>query len=94
MDNQERIRRFLCGFFRTDELRNQDDIFALGFVNSLFGMQLVLYIEQEFNLTVEDEDLEIENFNTIDHIDEFISRKRLGAARALAVEPATRLEGP
>lgn len=48
----------------------------MGFVNSLFAMQLVMYIESEFGITIDDQDLEITNFNTVDNIDVFITRKR------------------
>ncbi|HKQ08673.1 MAG TPA: acyl carrier protein [Blastocatellia bacterium] len=79
MDNKARIKEFLARFFRVAELRDQDDIFALGFVNSLFAMQLVMFIESEFGVGVEDEDLEIANFNTVDHINAFVARKRMAA---------------
>jgi methoxymalonate biosynthesis acyl carrier protein len=39
-------------------------------------MQLVLFVESEFSITVEDEDLEITNFNTVKAIAEFITRKK------------------
>lgn len=80
MDDKAKLRRFLSGFFRTDNLTDQDDIFSLGLINSLFAMQLILNIEREFNITVEDQDLDINNFNTIDNIAAFISRKSAGAA--------------
>jgi acyl carrier protein len=38
-------------------------------------MQLILNIEREYNITVEDQDLDINNFNTIDNIAAFVSRK-------------------
>lgn len=75
MDNKAKVKRFLSGFFRTDNLQEQDDIFAMGFVNSLFAMQLVLHIEQEFKIAIDDEDLDINNFNSINNIVAFISRK-------------------
>jgi methoxymalonate biosynthesis acyl carrier protein len=76
MDHRHKIREFLARFFQADQLRGQDDIFAMGFVNSLFAMQLVMYIESEFGITIDDQDLEITNFNTVDNIDVFITRKR------------------
>jgi len=75
MDDKAKIRSFLSGFFRTNNLTDKDDVFALGLINSLFAMQLVLNIEREFNITVEDQDLDINNFNTIDNIAAFVSRK-------------------
>ncbi|MEO7021096.1 MAG: phosphopantetheine-binding protein [Ktedonobacteraceae bacterium] len=62
---QTAIRNFLAKFFQNVELEDEQDIFALGFVNSLFAMQLVLFIEKEFSLKVEDEDLDIDNFRSI-----------------------------
>ncbi|ACU60879.1 acyl carrier protein [Chitinophaga pinensis] len=52
-----------------------DDIFELGIVNSLFAMQLITFMEKKFSLTVENEDLEISNFNTLNNITSFIQRK-------------------
>jgi methoxymalonate biosynthesis acyl carrier protein len=70
------IRAFLARFFGEHRIEDDDDIFATGFVNSLFIMQLVLFVESEFALTVEDEDLEIENFNTVDAVAALVARKR------------------
>lgn len=74
-DNRTKIRAFLARFFRTTALKDSDDIFALGFVNSLFAMQLVTWLEKEFAMTISDEDLEIKNFSSVDALADFISRK-------------------
>lgn len=55
---------------------NEDDIFKLGLVNSLFALQLVMFLEMEFDIKIENEDLELSNFNTVNHIDQFVSRKQ------------------
>ncbi|MHC5763064.1 phosphopantetheine-binding protein, partial [Nostoc sp.] len=49
---QVKIKEFLSRFFRNHDLQLDEDIFALGFVNSMFAMQLVLFIEQEFQITI------------------------------------------
>lgn len=72
---QTKIRDFLGTFFQNLELEDDQDIFALGFVNSLFAMQLVLFIEKEFDLKVEDEDLDIDNFRSIKAMTALIQRK-------------------
>lgn len=72
---QTRIRDFLAKFFQNVELEDEQDIFALGFVNSLFAMQLVLFIEKEFGLKVEDEDLDIDHFRSIQAMTMFIQSK-------------------
>jgi methoxymalonate biosynthesis acyl carrier protein len=76
MDNKPKIREFLSRFFRDATVHDEDDIFAMGFVNSLFAMQLVMFIEAEFAVTVEDDDLDIANFNSVENINSFIARKR------------------
>ncbi|MDZ7969159.1 MAG: acyl carrier protein [Nostoc sp. DedSLP03] len=70
-----KIKTFLSRFFGNHDLQSDEDIFALGFVNSMFAMQLVLFIEQEFQITVENEDLEFDNFKTINSIGNLIERK-------------------
>ena len=69
------VSAFLSSHLRSHELASDQDIFALGLVNSLFAMQLVNFVEREFGITVENEDLEIANFNTIDAIANLVQRK-------------------
>lgn len=72
---QAKIKEFLSRFFRNHDLQLDEDIFALGFVNSMFAMQLVLFIEQEFQITIDNEDLEFDNFRTINAMTRLIERK-------------------
>jgi methoxymalonate biosynthesis acyl carrier protein len=72
---QAKISSFLTKFFGNIELATDQDIFALGFVNSLFAMQLVLFVEKEFELKVEDDDLDIDNFRTLNAIAALVERK-------------------
>jgi acyl carrier protein len=74
-DIRAKTRAFLAGFLQNIDLRDDQDIFALGFVNSLFAMQLVLFVEKQFATTVEDADLDIDNFRTINAIAGLIERK-------------------
>ena len=77
---RSKTREFITGFCRNQDLRDDHDIFALGFVNSMFAMQLVLFLEKEFQIAIENEDLEIENFSTLNAIGALVERK-LGASR-------------
>lgn len=72
---KDRIKAFLNRFFRKAELQDHDDIFALGYVNSLFAMQLVMFLEKEFGVRVDNKDLDMKNFSSINSICEFIERK-------------------
>lgn len=80
MDIKAEIRQFLSKFFANYDLRDDEDIFSLGFVNSLFAMQLVLFVEQTFHITVENEDLDLANFRTINALNDFVQRKLAVAA--------------
>jgi acyl carrier protein len=74
-ENKQKIRDFLNRHFHNHTFQDDEDIFALGFVNSLFAMQLVLFVEQEFGFTIENEDLDIDNFRTISSIAGLVERK-------------------
>ena len=74
-----KIRSFLSRFFRVEVITDDDDFFTQGFVNSLFAMQLVRWVEKEFDISIEDQDLDIQNFNTINAIAGFVERKLFAA---------------
>lgn len=74
-EHKQRIRAFLSPYFRGRELADGEDIYATGVINSLLAMQLVMFVEKEFGLSVEDEDLDIDNFRTVDAIASFVGRK-------------------
>jgi methoxymalonate biosynthesis acyl carrier protein len=80
MNVRTRIRRYLEKAI-TDEFHDDDDIFVLGVVDSLFALQLVTFIESEFLITVEPEELDINNFCSVDSMTRFVHSK-LGAGRA------------
>jgi acyl carrier protein len=73
--SRERIRAFFSRFFSTEKLGDADDIFAGGYVNSLFAMQLMVWLEKEFDVVVADSDLQIGNFNSVSAIVAFVERK-------------------
>ncbi len=75
-ENIAKIKEFFSRNFRNAQIEENQDIFALGFVNSLFAMQLVMFVEKEFGIKVEDEDLELDNFRTVNAIQSLIERKK------------------
>lgn len=78
--NKARIRDFIARHVRGYDLRDDEDIFASGFVNSMFAMQLVQFVEQEFGVAVENEDLEIDNFRSVNAIAALVERKAAAGA--------------
>lgn len=75
MEIKEKVRGFLGRYISNKEFADTDNIFEGGLVNSLFIMQLVMYIEKEFGVTLENEDLELEKFKDVNSIVELIEEK-------------------
>jgi len=73
---KNKIREFLGGYFKEHDFADDEDIFASGYANSLFAMQLIVFVETEFAITLDDEDLDFANFQSIDAITEFVDTKR------------------
>jgi methoxymalonate biosynthesis acyl carrier protein len=57
------------------EFTDEDDIFRLGFVNSLFAMKLINYIEREYGVVIQSEDIRLDNFSSVTNIVHFIAGK-------------------
>jgi methoxymalonate biosynthesis acyl carrier protein len=76
MDIKQQVRDFVSRFVRGHDLADGEDIFATGFVNSMFAMQLVQFVEQTFGIAVGSDDLEIDNFRSIDAIAALVTRKQ------------------
>ena len=76
------VRSYLRSAIAEITLGDDDDFFELGYVNSLMALELVTYLEHRFNIVVEVEDLDLDNFRTISRIADFVRRK------LMAEEPA------
>jgi acyl carrier protein len=53
-----------------------DDLLANGIIDSHGLMELVGFIEQRYGISVADDDLLPENFQSLSHIAAFVERKR------------------
>lgn len=74
-ERRQKVRQFFGRYVQNREIADGDDVFALGFVNSLVALQLVQFLEKEFGIEVDDEDLDLDNFRSVDRIDAFLARK-------------------
>lgn len=72
------ICEFIQRKHRTAELDESTDIFALGFVTSLFAMQLVMFIENRFGIRIPNEELTLDNLRTVAAMTDLVERQ-LGA---------------
>lgn len=72
---KEKIRAYISQFLEGQELFDDQDIFSLGFT-SMFAMQLILFLEQEFEITLEAEDLDKNSLKTISTIATLVENKK------------------
>ena len=70
-----KIQGFLRKSFQHLEFEDDEDIFETGLVNSLFAMQLVMFVEKEFGIEVADEDLSLDNFRTVNAMSQLVRGK-------------------
>ncbi|WP_026422583.1 hypothetical protein [Actinokineospora inagensis] len=74
-DSLGRIREFVLDNITETDLADSDDIFERGLVRSMFVMQLVVFVEQEFGISVTGDDLQFDHFRSVDRVDELVNRK-------------------
>ncbi len=72
---KEQLRGFLARHIGGRDIGDDEQIFAAGFVNSMFAMQLVLFLEKHFKIAIANEDLDLKNFQTINAMAGLIERK-------------------
>jgi len=62
-------------FVEKDKIQNNSLIFKEGYFDSMGFVVLITFLEERFGITIGDEDLVEENFESIDAISNFIIRK-------------------
>lgn len=72
---EERVKSFLAQHIDISNIDQETDMFKKGIVTSLFAMELVMFVEQEFGIRVENADLDLENFKSIKALVAFIQQK-------------------
>lgn len=73
---RQEIRTFLTAHIRQPALQDDEDIFAAGYVTSLFAMQLVLFLESQFAVQFKNQDLRLDNFRTVTVMADLVERKQ------------------
>lgn len=73
-DKRSQLSEFVIRSLGTPELAGSDDIFEVGGATSLFSVELVIFIEDTLGVPLSDEDLERENFSTINAMTDMIER--------------------
>jgi methoxymalonate biosynthesis acyl carrier protein len=76
------LRQFITAKYPTIELTDDQDIFGLGFVNSLFAMELVMFIEKAFATRIPNDELKLDHFRSVDAMVELVHRLTAPTAQA------------
>ena len=80
MDIRTELRNFIVENFmlgqEDDELTDSASLLDLGIIDSTGVLELVGFIEETYGFKVEDEELIPENLDSIDHLVEFITKKK------------------
>ncbi len=75
----ERIRHFILNQFplaRQRDIGDEDPLLRTGIIDSLGILEVVVFIESEFGITIADEDLVPEGFESIATMARFVDGKR------------------
>ncbi|MGQ0841545.1 acyl carrier protein [Actinokineospora sp.] len=75
------IRDFITGRYPQVQFSDDENIFALGFINSLFAMELVMFIEKTFVITISNSDLQMDNFRTVNAMAALVQSNRVMAGQ-------------
>ena len=79
MENREKIRQFITtNFYVADPAALQDDTSLLdqGLVDSTGILEVITFLEAEFQVKVADEEMLPENLDSIAHLAAFVERKK------------------
>lgn len=77
-ETETTIREFITRAVTLPNLDDEADLFASGIVNSLFAVQLMTFVEKTFAIEVGMDDLDMENFKSVQATAAFVMRKRSG----------------
>jgi acyl carrier protein len=72
---KETVKRFILSSINFTLLEDDDNLFESGIVNSLFAVQLMTFIEKTFSIEVGTDDLDIENFKSLNATTAFVLKK-------------------
>lgn len=80
-DMRAQLHRFIANRYPQTTIGEDEDIFSLGFVNSLFAMELVMFIEKTFGIRIPNDELRIDNFRTTANMVALVERQTVAAGQ-------------
>ena len=84
MSVRQKLRTFILeNYLFTDDstaLADRDSFLAQGILDSTGILEVIFFIEEQFSIKVDDEEMIPENLDSIDHLVAFIDRKQKAIA--------------
>lgn len=75
---KETIRTFIGDSTNFTAFDDDENYFESGFLNSLFAVQLMTFLERKFNIEIGGNDLDIENFKSVNATAAFVEQRTSG----------------
>jgi methoxymalonate biosynthesis acyl carrier protein len=75
---EEALLDFLTQRVKSDVTPDQD-LFASGLVSSMFAMQLVVHLEESYDIAIIGPELKLDNFRTVQAMTSLVTRLRAAA---------------
>jgi acyl carrier protein len=79
MDIRETVRAFIIDNFLfgdAGELENETSFLDSGVIDSTGMLELITYLEEHFNIRIEDEEMLPENMDSLNSVAAFLERKK------------------
>jgi acyl carrier protein len=77
-DNKSKIRAFIVENFlfgNDDGLKDETSFLEEGIIDSTGVLELVTFLEEEFDIAIDDEELIPENLDSINNVTEYLEKK-------------------
>lgn len=80
MTAESKIREFILDSYlfsdNQDDLNNSDSFLDKGIIDSTGILEVILFLEEEFGIQVDDEEMVPENLDSVNNIVAFIGKKK------------------
>lgn len=81
MEVKSTVKQFIVNEFMhehdLDVLRDEDSLIESGIVDSMGLVKLVSFLEKKYRIKIKEDELDIDNFNNINALTNFINKKLL-----------------
>lgn len=77
MNNQKKISSIVCESLTIEKVDIDEDLIESGMLDSLALVQLMVALEESFNITIAPEELDIEDYRSVNSMAKMIARLSL-----------------